>query len=151
MKIEIVDVPHMNVIFAKATCKHSEIGQTLSHLFPKVANYMGASGAAMAGAPFCRYTAWRDEECDIEGGCPIVESLPGEGAVLSGTIGNCRAVRAEYVGPYDGLSRAHEACRNYMAENGLVFADHPFEIYITDPNKEPDPAKYITHVYWPVA
>lgn len=28
--------------------------------------------------------------------------------------------------------------------------DHPFEIYLTDLGKEPDPAKNIAHAFWPV-
>jgi len=151
VKIEVVQVPEQSAVFAKATCKHSEIGATLHKLLPTVANYMESASATMAGPPFCRYTGWREDECDIEAGCPVVESLSGEGEVFAGVLGASRAVCAYYSGPYEGLHAAHAACRSYIEENGLEPSEPPFEIYATDPEEEPDPAKWVTHVYWPVA
>jgi effector-binding domain-containing protein len=151
VKIEVVQVPEQNAVFAKATCKHSEIGDAFHKLLPAVANYMEATSATMAGPPFCRYTDWREEDCDIEVGCPIAESLTGEGEVFAGVLGADRAVRADYSGPYEGLHAAHAACRSYIEENGLEPSAPPFEIYATDPDEEPNPEKWITQVYWPVA
>jgi effector-binding domain-containing protein len=105
----------------------------------------------MAGPPFCRYTAWRERDCDIEGGCPVVGEVQGSGEVLAGTLGGMRALMGEYSGPYDGLGSAHEAIRTYIGEHGLEASEAPFEIYVTDPEEEPDPSKWITNVYWPIA
>ncbi len=151
MKIDIVEVPRQNVVFGRATCSHSEIGPTLMQVLPSVANQLERAGAEMAGPPFCRYTAWRENDCDIEGGCPVIGEVQEGGEVFVGTLGGMRAVMGEYNGPYEGLGGAHEAIRAYIAENGFEANDAPFEIYMTDPEEEPDPSKWITHVYWPIA
>lgn len=60
-------------------------------------------------------------------------------------------VETTYVGPYDTMDSAYSALERYFAENGLVQGDVMWESYLTDPEEEPDPAKWETRISWPVA
>ena len=60
------------------------------------------------------------------------------------------ALKVTYMGPYKGSAGAHEAIATYAETNGKEFVGPPWEVYVNDPSKEPDPNKYITEVYYPV-
>jgi effector-binding domain-containing protein len=148
--IEIREVPERQVAFGAATCAHAEIGPTLMTLLPRAYAHVQGSGAAPDGPPFCRYTDWRESDCDLEGGCAFTGDVaPGDGVQI-GSIGGGRALFALHVGPYDQLSNTHGALHSHLAEQGLEMTGAPYEIYITDPETEPDASKWETEVYWPI-
>ena len=44
----------------------------------------------------------------------------------------------------------HQLIGFYIEENSLEVTGSPFEMYITDPMKEPDQSKWETKVYFPI-
>jgi len=55
-----------------------------------------------------------------------------------------------HVGPYDTLSSTYEALQAWIETQGRTPATAMWEVYLTDPDQEPDPSKWRTEVYWPV-
>jgi effector-binding domain-containing protein len=150
-EFEVRRLPEQKTLVARGTCGHDQIGPTLGVLYGKVTAAMKAHGLTMDGPPFCLYTEWREFDCDLEAGCRIFGEPPTEGEVTGSKLPACTAVMTTHVGPYDGLPEAHAACDRWIQENGKEFAGPCWEVYITDPDREPDTSKWITEVYYPVA
>lgn len=147
VSIAIEDLVERPVLSAAATCRHDEIGTTLIRLLPLV---FGAAGDKASGQPLCRYSAWRESECDLEALCPIAEAIPGGGEVRLSKLQGGPAAVAVHVGPYDRLHETHMAVHEWAAGEGYKMEDPCWEEYVTDPGDEPDPSKWVTRVIYPV-
>lgn len=108
-------------------------------------------GASPAGPPFALYRGMPSETVDVEAGFPIAGNFTEADGVASGTLPETDALEALHVGPYDTLENTYHAILGQMEAEGLTPSDTMWEYYLTDPEAEPDPAKWQTRVVWPVA
>jgi AraC family transcriptional regulator len=148
--IQVREVPALPVLCTKATCRHEEISSTLAVILPKVFGSLTHLGVRPAGPPFCCYTDWRDEDCDLEGGIVVEGLVSGIGEIEGKQLGGGRCACYTHIGPYTELHGAYEMLMKYMQDNHLEPAGPPFEVYLTDPGKEPDQSKWHTDIYFPV-
>ena len=119
-----------------------ELGTVIPQLLGDVFAWLGQHGIPPAGAPFIRYLV----------------AASGDGRVCAGVLPAGRYASLVYTGPYDGngLVEANAALLEWGAEQGLVWdtwaAENGdgfgarLESYLTDPQQEPDPAKWETEV-----
>lgn len=113
--------------------------------FEEVLQKIEAEGLVISGQPLAFGNEW-DEDAgtyEMEIGIPVVEG--------GKSFGGGSAVKASYYGPYEGSGAAHEAVATYMAIKGYMPVAAPWEVYVTDPGEEPDPAKWLTEVYYLVS
>jgi effector-binding domain-containing protein len=123
----------------------------------EVGAWMKRNGIQMASAPFIRYCVIdMAGQLDIELGCAVATTAPGEGRVVVGEIPAGRYATLIYTGPYDGLMAANAALLDWGTAQGLTWDSRPtpqgdefggrFEFYISDPGEQPDPAQWETEV-----
>ena len=74
---------------------------------------------------------------EIKGGS-VAEIAAGKAAVI------------DYYGAYEGSGEAHFAMDDYLKEFGLTAGGPVIEEYITDPMTEPDTAKWLTKIIYPL-
>ena len=126
---------------------------------PRVSARMEEVGAVMVGPPFARYHAFGPDRVDVELGAPIA-SVPSGLAPMAdtpdGIIGASSLPAGEvaatiHPGPYDTLSATYDALAAWIVEQGRVAGAGPWEVYLTDPQRVPDPADWLTEVVWPLA
>ncbi|MCY1674586.1 GyrI-like domain-containing protein [Pseudarthrobacter sp. SL88] len=108
-------------------------------------------GATPAGPPFARYHGMPGETVDVEAGFPITGTFTTADGVQAGTLPEADALEAIHTGPYDTLQQTYGAIQQQMRADGLTPADSMWEYYLSNPEKEPDPATWQTRVIWPVA
>jgi hypothetical protein len=144
------------------TVRYETMPGELSALFdtelPRVAARLDEVGAEMAGPPFARYHAYGPDRVDVELGAPI-EAVPRDLAPVSGrpdgVIGASSLPGGEvavtvHAGPYDTLAATYDGLRAAIEAAGRVPGDGPWEVYLTDPGRVPDPADWLTEVVWPL-
>lgn len=134
--------------------------QTLDTVIPQgigeVFAWLGKQGAAPAGAPFVRYLVIDMEALlEIEVGVPVANALSGDGRILAGVLPAGRYASLIYTGIDNGI-QANWALLKWGAEQGLVWdtwkAENGdgwgarFESFLTNPDEEPDRAKWETEV-----
>lgn len=147
---EVRDVPAQPALFIRHTCKQAELGLVMAKLFPEVGARIKAIGAQVAGMPFCRYTSWRDQDCDIEAGMTVAAPAQGTDRVVAGQLGGVSAACTVHTGPYEGLQDAHSAAAQWVVDNGKEVAGGPWEVYANDPGQVKDPKLFKTEIYWPI-
>lgn len=150
-RVEQVEHPLQSVITVRATCAQTDLATAIPDLLNKAGSVLTECGLEMAGPPFTRYLDWRESDCDIESGCPIVslpELLPD--GVFGGRIGGRTILKATFQGPYSGLPAAWEAFYQEFRRAGGDFAEDCWEVYETDPSLEPDPARWLTALCGPL-
>jgi len=134
-----------------------EMGSGLiPRLHGEVMGYLKKQGAAPTGAPFIRYWVINmPGKMDIELGWPVASALPGDGRVASGSIPAGRYASLIYTGIMNGVA-GNKALLDWGAQQGLVWDSWPtdagdafgarYESFLTDPDDEPDMAKWETEV-----
>jgi AraC family transcriptional regulator len=149
LNFEIQELPPQPVLLAPATCAQDQIGPTLHGCFGVVGQEMQAQGAQMAGPPLCRYTRWGESDCDLEAGAPTDRLLQDADGVRALALGG-RVATAVHVGPYERLHQSWTEGRQWLEAQGLQAVGAPWEVYLTDPGKEPDPEKWQTALFFPI-
>ena len=104
----------------------------------------------MAGPAFAIYRGDPSATFDIELGFPVTEplahSVPGEVTVEPSTLPSGRALAVSHLGSYDGLGQTWGRLASAAGGRGLQPA-YFFELYITEPSPEMDPATLRTDLF----
>ena len=126
---------------------------------PRVGARLAELGAEMAGPPYARYFDFAPDHVDLEIGAPIVSAPPGLAPLSGRPDGNIGASQLPggevaltlHEGSYDALAATYDGLHAAIHADGREEAAGPWEEYLTDPSREPDPAGWRTLVVWPLA
>ncbi len=120
--------------------------------YREISEYLGEDMKSMTGAPFAIYHKWdmENEIAIVEVAMPVHSQKTSSDRVKKDTSYSGKALKAVYMGPYEGIEEVHYAMDDYIKENNLEISGAPWEVYVTDPTNEPDTSKWTTEIYYPV-
>ena len=150
IKIKDLDKQYALVITDSSKC--SEVDIVIGKVFGEVMQYVEMNKIECTAPPFVRYLVW-DEKADrnvIEGGIFIKGPVAGKDNIKFVEYPAQKVVSATHYGAYETISNTYQALEKYMKDHNLTSGGAPFEIYITDPQKEPEMTKWETEVYFPI-
>lgn len=107
------------------------------------------ANVALTGAPSGLYFVWDEAggKADMAVAIPVAT-----GATLAGytaiKIPAARSLQIDYYGPYAGTGPAHYAIDDYAKAKNLALGEPALEEYVTDPQQEPDTAKWLTRIVY---
>lgn len=146
--IETRELTEQPTAVLRASLPAAQLGAWLPGAYQQIVAYLAATGAAPDGPPFARYT-FHDDLVDVEAGFPVSTSVAGNGRVTPSSLPGGPAAVTTHYGPYDGLTVAFDAIADWLKDHGHE-ADGPhWEVYYTDPQAEPDPARWRTDLFAP--
>ena len=149
--IEVTTIASMPALSVKDSVKATDIGVFLETYFPQLYMYTIRQGGTPTGHPYAVYYSWDPEGLILmEAGIPLTEALEGEGVMMATKTPGGKVVKAVYYGPYEETAKVYNALEQYMNVLKIEKAGPPWEVYVTDPMQEPDPAKRETIIYFPV-
>jgi effector-binding domain-containing protein len=128
-----------------------EMGTWLPMAFGVVARFITEAGGHMAGPPFARYQPVEGQagHFQTEAGFPVFVVIEGKGDVLASELPGGHTAHLWYLGPYDNMEPAYHALEAWITERHGKPYGGPWEVYHSDPVKEPDPATWRTEIYMP--
>jgi effector-binding domain-containing protein len=137
----------------RMTVPMAGISGAVDEAFPELFGWLAGRGIAPGGPPFIRYLVIdMMAELQLELGVPVDAPVAGSGRVQPGTLPEGRYAVLRHTGPYDGLVASNAALQRWAREHGVEFDTWDtaegsawgarVEHYLTDPSKEPDPAKW---------
>ena len=128
----------------------SDLPPFFARAYGAVAAAAAGQGLEVAGEPFAFCPNTPTEVVEVAAGFPVSGAVQPAGDVVPMELPGGRAVTTVHVGPYDTLHETYAQMREWMAAQGLTPADHMWEVYLTDPSTEPDPASWCTRIFQPV-
>jgi effector-binding domain-containing protein len=151
-EIKIKQTEKQYALVIKDSSKCDEIESLFGKLYMEIGQYMGKNKIESAGAPIARYFVWDEKanKCVVEAGFFIKNQVNGSGTIRCIEIPAEKAISAIHYGPYETLHNTHEAINDYIIRNKLNCKDIPIEIYITDPETQPDMTKWETEIDYPL-
>jgi effector-binding domain-containing protein len=148
--IEVEQQPRQPYVAVRTTVRLADIGQHMGILFGQLFSWLETNSVTPVGPPSARYLAVGPEEVEFEVGVPVAAPVEASGPVIAGIRPATTVAKALHVGPYDGIEAAYTAVMEWLGQNGKLVTGAMWEVYETDPEREPDPAKWRTWVYFPI-
>lgn len=144
---EFVELEGTWALTRKARCAHEDLASVVQDLFEGVMEQYPE--AELTAPPRLYYQEWNPGDCLVEVACPVEE---GQARDQDGGqfLRACTCFYTEHVGPLEGLADAWMAMWAEAQQRGISSSGPPFDEYVTDPNEEPDPAKFVTALHIPI-
>jgi len=150
-KIEMVTVEPLNYMSVRRSCKMDSLGANLGSMYGEIGAAMKTQGIKQAGPVFAFYHEFSPEKIDFEAAVPVDKKGKATGKVMAAELQKTAAAMADYYGPYDEkMQAAHDQLHAFIKAQGKEISGSPWEVYVTDPMEEKDPAKVLTKIYYPV-
>lgn len=153
VRIETVEQPALAVMGRRATVKWDELDGFLAGAFEEAGQAMRDAGLAITGNPVAFYYSWDTvgHRTDVFAGrvlaADTVSELAGS-TLLRVPAGSMLVV--EFFGAHEGAKKAYAAMEDMMRAKGLEQRHAPFEEYVRGGLNEPDTAKWLMRICWPV-
>ncbi|MDD5507335.1 MAG: SRPBCC family protein [Bacteroidales bacterium] len=125
------------------------IGSKMGEMYGKLMGFITERNIRIAGPPYTISYSWDyNKPFVFEAGIPIQSPAAGEGDIMASEIAAGDVVCAPYYGPYDDMGALHEKIQLYLAAKHIQYVGYPWEVYMTDPQTEPDSTKWLTMIYY---
>jgi effector-binding domain-containing protein len=86
---------------------------------------------------------------EVEAGAPVPSRVDGEGGVRPSSLPGGQVAVTLHIGPYDAMRPAYEALLRWIGEQGGEPVGDAWEVYLSDPERYPDPATWQTQIVQP--
>ncbi len=127
------------------------IGEKMGIAYGKLMETIRQNRLEMAGMPFCLCYEWCEGKNNlIIIGLPVNKEIKVQPPVEMYKIPASNGVMVSYFGSYENTGYGHIIINNYIKANNKEITGPSMEVYITDPQMEPDPVKWETQIYYPV-
>lgn len=135
----------------RATLRVTEIGSWLAGTYGAVAAVLAAQRIGPAGPPFARYHLVEDDRFEVEAGFVATHPVAATVDVEASSLPGGPAAVTLHVGPYDAMEPTYTRLQSWLTTEGYRPEGDAWEIYLSDPNTEHDPATWRTEVVMPCA
>lgn len=155
----IVQRPAIPFVAIRTTETMSSMSSVFPRLMPGLRQWAAKHQVSEAGAPFIRFIhVDMAKGLDIEIGFPVAKAANGDDKVTAGFLAAGRYVSLTHFGNYSGLVPPNAALQAWAHNKHLRFKMTKgakgeefvsrLELYKTDPDKQPDPAKWETEILY---
>lgn len=149
-EIALKDVKSTYAMAYRTKCTMEEVGEAMGPAFGAIMQVVGTNGAQVIGSPFSIWYEWENEIMEFDNAIPINKKIKGTDDVLPIKTYGGKVAYVSHMGEYSTTNYSWGILETYLKENNLEMNGAPYEVYITDPQTEPDPSKWITELYWPI-
>lgn len=150
MEFEIVNLESKTALSIRDTCTFADLPAKFGEIYGEIANYAKDNSVEFAGVYYGVYHSVSPEKIDLEAGFPVAGEPAGAGRIKSTKTYSGKAAKAVHTGPYENLKAAWGEFAKAVDSKDYKLAGPCFEVYLTDPQEEPDSSKWITELYTPV-
>lgn len=147
---ELVTLDETAAAVIHAVVPMAELVDFFDRAFAELMAVLGAQGVIPSGPPFARYAGPPEETVDLEVGFPLHGAVAPDGQVRPGSLPGGRVAHLVHLGAYDQLGESWGRLNAWMVEQGLTPGADLWEVYVTEPTADMDPADLRTELFWTV-
>jgi effector-binding domain-containing protein len=147
----IVQVEAKPAAVIHLVCKRDEIEQVMDPAHRELWSTLSAQKVEPAGTWFTHHLRRPTATFDFDLGVPVKQAVTPSGRVKPGQLPAAKVARALLRGYYDGLAKAWPELDAWIAAQGLTALPELWEVYLVGPEKDPNPAAWVTELNKPLA
>lgn len=148
---ELVEVELRSAAVVRGVVPVAELTGFFDRSFTALVAVLKAQGTGIAGPAFALYQGAPGETADLAVGFPVAGTLRPEGDVEAGALPGGRVARLVHAGSYADLGASWARLGAWITEQGHRPGPVLWEVYVTEPSPEMDPADLRTELNWPLA
>jgi effector-binding domain-containing protein len=148
---ELVTVEPTTTAVVRGTIAADEVSDFFDRSVSVLGEAIAAQGVTATGPAFALYRGIPDETMDLEVGFPTDRAIEPDGSAEPGELLGGQVARVVHAGSFDGLAGVWQELGAWIAEQGLTPAEWYWEVYLTEPSPDMDPAELRTELNWPVS
>jgi effector-binding domain-containing protein len=137
---EIVEQPEQITMVIRRVSPMAELASVFDTAFPTLAGVLADQQVQPLSPAFALYHGAPTDTADLEVGFITGSPIEPIGEVVVSTLPGGRVARTVYAGGYDGLGEAWGLLLGWVAEQGLAPTGEMWEVYLTEPTPDGDPA-----------
>jgi len=138
-------------ISIKEECAINKLSSKMMEMYPELMDFLNENNLEIYGPPFAIYHESETEGFTLlECALPIKTKIKGKDNINFIEILPTKTIMASHFGHYNTVKTTYSELFKHINENSLNVTGSPWEMYITDPMKEPDQSKWETKVYFPI-
>ena len=134
---------------AWSTCRSSRGSSTRRS--PACPAVLAGQGVAITGPAFALYHGAPGATADLEAGFPTSGPVETDGDVVASHLPGGRVARLVHEGSFDELGSSWGRLGQWIAAAGLTPGEDMWEVYVTEPSPDMDPADLRTELNWTIA
>lgn len=146
----LVDLSATPTAVVAAVIPADQIVDHFDRSFGQVAAVIADQAIGIAGAAFALYHGLPGETVDLEVGFPVGRAVRPDMQVRPGELPGGRVARLVHHGAFDQLGSSWGRLQEWITEQGLTPGGDFWEVYVTEPSPDMDPADLRTELNWPV-
>lgn len=147
----VIDVAEQPAAVVRGVVRPEELRDFFDRAFGELGSRVAAREGLVAGPAFAAYARPPGETVELAVGFPVTGPVEAAGDVVAGALPGGRVVRLVHRGGYDELGASWERLAAWADARGLRRADALWEVYLTEPTPDGDPADMRTELSWLLA
>ena len=147
----LVDLPVTPTAVIAAVIPAEEVVDHFDRSFGQVAAVIADQAVGIAGPAFALYHGVPGETVDLEVGFPVGRAVRPDSQVRPGELPGGRVARLVHHGGFDQLGSSWGRLQAWIVAQGLTPGADIWEVYVTEPSPDMDPADLRTELNWPIA
>ncbi len=156
-EIEVRELQSRNIASIRKVLPMEELPAFFQDTFSGLSSLMIEFGVPLADPPLAVYHEVTEARVDVEAAVPFAEHPPGgtprahKGiAIIYRELEGGPSLYAAHKGPYEKLEGLYRALEDWLEQHRRKPRGPTYEIYLTDPQTQPDPGEWLTEVYMPL-
>ena len=144
----VVEIGGATTAIVRGVVPVDQLAAFFDRSFTELTTVLTEQGATIVGPAFARYHRPLSETADLEVGFATSRPVRPQGDVRVGSLPAGRVVRSIHAGSFDGLTAAWDRLRTWIDDQGLTAGSALWEVYLTEPTPDMDPADLRTELNW---
>lgn len=148
---ELVEVEPCTTAVVRGVVPVADIAGFFDRSFGVLAEVLTEQGASIESPAFGIYRGPVGDTVDIEVGFVTAAPVEPAGDVVPSERPGGRVARVVHEGSFDQLASSWSRLGEWMEREGLAPGPVMWEVYVTQPSPDMDPADLRTELNWPLA
>jgi len=146
--VETITTTPVQVMSMNVTTTGKDFSAKLGSSFDQLNAAIAKQGLKQTGSNYAIYYKWSMDSVIMEPGIVVDKPGKNEGDIKASEMKAIKAIRVDFYG--EGTEKAHYFMDEWAKQNKVTISGEPWEEYVTDAKSEPDTAKWLTRIYYPV-
>ena len=146
--VELLTVEPVTTAVVKGTVAAKDLTSFFDDSFGVLGTVLVHQSVASTGPAFALFQGQVEETAVLEVGFPTDRAIEPEGSAEASTLPTGRVARAVHAGSFDTLSSAWQRLGSWINDQGLAPTEVFWEVYLTEPTPDMDPADLRTELNW---
>ncbi|MCV2488231.1 GyrI-like domain-containing protein [Geodermatophilus sp. YIM 151500] len=147
----VVTVAAVPTAVVRGEVPADELPEFFDRAFQRLPRALAAQGVRPTSAAFGLYHRAPSATVELEVGFVVERAVGPDGDVVPGSLPGGRVARLVHVGGFDGLGASWDRLATWVQEQGLTPGEVFWEVYLTRPSPDMDPATLRTELNMPLS